>query len=130
MKYWLLVLLSISSFSYAEETEDCHITPGGLAYVESCVQSLAIDEQENYEKAYTAFLNSEYRRPEQLNNPEEFLGLVEVAKKTWEATTEFDCKAEGLLNIKDTFAERTEYNACLYRAYKQRITHYKDLETR
>jgi hypothetical protein len=130
MKYCLLALIAVSHFSYAGEVENCHATTGGLAVVEACAHSLSIDAEESYEAAYAALLKNPHMLPDMLNNPEEFLDTVKAAKKSWESTVELDCKAEGLLNFKDSFADRTDTYECLYRAYNQRIEHYKALGKR
>jgi uncharacterized protein YecT (DUF1311 family) len=128
MKYCFLIFAIIGGYTHAGEIEACYAITGGAAWVRSCVQSLAIEEKRHYETVFSEFLKNEHRQPESLNNPKEFLHAIKVAKKAWDTVTEADCKAEGLRNIKDSFADHTDKNDCLYHAYRRRIQYYQDYD--
>jgi uncharacterized protein YecT (DUF1311 family) len=120
--------MTAGTFCHAETLDDCHSIRGGSEWIVSCIFSLSEQTKEEYEKAYSEFLRRETNIPEHLNNPEEFLETIYSAKQAWEVAIDFECKAEGLTHIKDSYAERSGYYECLYHAYQKKITYYAEFQ--
>jgi hypothetical protein len=55
MKYWLLILMTFSTFCHAGAIEDCHAIQGEPALIMSCVLLLSEDTKSAYEIAYSDF---------------------------------------------------------------------------
>jgi hypothetical protein len=125
MKYLLFILMTFSTFCHAGKLEECYAITGGSAWIASCFHTLSEDTKIQYEKAYVKFLKQEKNKPEHLNNPEEFLATIQAAKQTWETAIALECKAEGLIWFKDTYADRSDRYICLYHAYKNKIAYYE-----
>ncbi|ACT08543.1 hypothetical protein Dd1591_3742 [Dickeya chrysanthemi Ech1591] len=122
MKVLVFFVLVLSFSSQANEIQSCY-DKKVTAYIQSCMELLSHKEAEKYNIIYHDFIKNIHR--DDLANYDDFIASIDEAKVFWEKYSVSECKAEGLLNIKDSPAYSIAYNECMVKAYKERVAFYK-----
>ncbi|ANE75821.1 lysozyme inhibitor LprI family protein [Dickeya solani] len=122
MRILFFVLLLFSFESYANDIQSCY-EKKVTAYIQSCMEVLAQDENKKYNDEYDKFIKS--IRSEDLANYSDFIESIANSKLFWDKYIASECRAEGLLNIKDSPAYHIAYSECLVKAYRIRVMFYK-----
>ncbi|RNM06608.1 DUF1311 domain-containing protein [Dickeya undicola] len=123
MRILFLFILFLSFSSQASDIQSCY-DKKVTAYIQSCMEALAHDENKKYHDEYDSFIK--IIRREDLANYNDFIESTNSAKVFWEKYITSECQAEGLLNIKDSPAYAIAYNECMIKAYRTRVTFYKN----
>ncbi|WP_023638764.1 lysozyme inhibitor LprI family protein [Dickeya zeae] len=121
MRGLMFFVLFLSFSSQADEIQSCY-DKKVTAYIQSCMEQLSHKESEKYNNIYHSFIKS--IRREDLANYDDFIASIDEAKLFWEKYSISECKAEGLLNIKDSPAYSIAYNECMIKAYRERVAFY------
>ncbi|UCZ76808.1 DUF1311 domain-containing protein [Dickeya zeae] len=118
---FLFLILFLSFSSQANEIQSCY-DKKVTAYIQNCMELLYRQEAEEYNNIYHDFIKN--IRRDDLANYDEFITSINESKLYWEKYIVGECKAEGLLNIKDSPAYSIAYNECMVKAYKERVAFY------
>ncbi|WP_407345175.1 lysozyme inhibitor LprI family protein [Dickeya ananatis] len=118
MRALMFFILFLSFSSQADEIQSCY-DKKVTAYIQSCMELLSHKEAEKYNNIYYEFIKNIHRQD--LANYDDFIASIDEAKLFWEKYSISECKAEGLLNIKDSPAYSIAYNECMVKAYRERV---------
>ncbi|NPE51516.1 DUF1311 domain-containing protein [Dickeya dadantii] len=122
MRALFFVLFLLSFESYANDIQSCY-DKKVTAYIQSCMDVLVQDEDKKYNDEYDKFIRN--IRSEDLANYNNFIESIANSKFFWDKYIISECRAEGLLNIKDSPAYHIAYSECLIKAYRIRVGFYK-----
>ncbi|WP_241578171.1 DUF1311 domain-containing protein [Rosenbergiella nectarea] len=138
MKKYIIFALSItfSASVFAEneivffknETLDSCYKRTMSSAVQNCMIYLSENKKKEYEKQFNTLIKNATNEKEEFHNYNEFLNAINSSKKKWDEFVEDECLAEAYLDEKESFAFYTDKNACLVKAYNERIEFYKNYQ--
>lgn len=106
-----------------ETLESCY-SKNMSAAVQNCMIYLADRKKAEYEKAFDYFITKIKKSKGDFHNYDNFLQSARETKKRWDLYIKEECVSQAYLDEKESFAFYTDNNACLIKAYSQRIDYY------
>ncbi|WP_261641899.1 hypothetical protein [Erwinia mallotivora] len=110
-----------------ETLESCYSKPVTAA-VPNCMIYLADQKKTEYENKFSSLLKKAELSKNDFHNYHEFVKHLKASKKYWDSFMGEECLAEAWLDENDSFAFHTDKNACMVRAYSERINYYTNYQ--
>lgn len=110
-----------------ETLESCYQKKMSAA-VQNCMIYLSDKKKQEYDKQYHLLLENAWKRKDQFHNYTLFINAMAASERHWQNFIDQECLAQAYLDEIESFAFYTDKNACLIKAYSERMKFLKNYQ--